>query len=245
MTDDFIGDRYQRLTMYFRDKAALGGRPAKRPSAFKEYPGSRTVSLEGASIPEGGLWEALFSRRSRRTFTADPISLETLSRLVFAAQGVTARAGDIALRTAPSAGALYPIETYVLANRVEAVDPGLYHYNILRASLELIKEGNLGGSLAEAALGQGMCERAAAVFIWTSVMDRCKIKYAQRAYRYMYLDAGHVCENLYLAAEDLGLGCCGIGAFFDEEVNALLGVDAEEETTVYLAPVGPVKEKTR
>jgi len=240
--DENIGDRFQELTKYSPTKIGGGARPARRPEPFKEYPDAPSVSVALDGVPDGSLWRSLESRRSRRNFTSDPISLPDLSRLVWAAQGATARAGAFILRTAPSAGALYPVETYLFINRADGIKPGIYHYNIRKASLELLKKGNRGRELSEATLGQGQCRRAAAVFVFTAIIDRCKWKYAQRAFRYIYMDAGHISENIYLAAEDMGLGCCAIGAFFDEQVNALLGVDGKFETAIYLAATGPFKE---
>ena len=239
--DEFIGDRFQELTKYSRGGTVGGWRPARRPEPFKEYPEARRVPLAVTEPPEGSLWRAFRERRSRRAFTDEPLTLAALSLLMFAAQGRTARAGGLVLRTAPSAGGLYPVETYVVVNRVSDVTPGLYHYNVRRSALEEVREGGYGRELAEAALGQAMCGRAAAVFVWTAVKDRCQYKYGQRGWRYIYLDAGHICQNLALAATDLGLGLCPIGAFLDDEMNALLGVDGEDETAIYLAAAGPVK----
>ncbi|HUT54593.1 MAG TPA: SagB/ThcOx family dehydrogenase [bacterium] len=240
--DDYIGDRFQELTRYSRSGLTGGGaRPAQRAEPFKEYPGARLVPLGVAELPEGSLWRALAERRSRRAFTDEPMSLSALSLLVFAAQGRTAKAGKLILRTAPSAGGLYPVEMYLVINRVSDVLPGVYHYNVRRTALEAVREGDYGREISEAALGQGMCGRAAAVFVWTAVKDRCQYKYAQRGWRYIYLDAGHICQNAALAATVLGLGFCPIGAFFDDEMNALLGVDGESETSIYLAAAGPVK----
>lgn len=236
--DDNIGDRYQELTKYSPTRIWSGARPSRRPSPFKEY-GGKQVPLE-VELPHGSLWKSLGGRRSRRTFRGEPISRDDLARLVWAAQGTTARAGGTILRTAPSAGALYPVETYLVINRVVGIDPGVYHYSVEKTALELIKEGSFGKALSEAALGQGMCARAAAVFCWTAVVDRCKWKYAQRAYRYVYMDSGHICANVYLAAEDLGLGFCAMGAFYDDMINELLGVDGVSETAVYLGAAGPV-----
>ncbi len=238
--DEHIGDKYHKMTKYSPTRIWSGARPARRPPLYKEYKDAKTVSVK-VEPPEGSLWQALKDRRSRRTFKSEPISLQSLSRLLWAAQGATAEAGPVTLRTAPSAGALYPIETYLVVNRVEDLDPGVYHYNIKKTALELVKKGTMGKDLAEAALGQGMCARAAAVFCFTAVVDRCKWKYAQRAYRYIYMDAAHICANVYLAAEDIGIGCCAMGAFFDDEVNEILGVDGESETNVYLAAVGNVE----
>lgn len=240
---DRIGDLYQEKTKYSRNRMAGGKRPGRRPDPFKKYDGAEKVSMSLEGLPEGSLWQALQNRRSRRTFTGEAIPRDDLAKLVWSAQGATANAGGILLRTSPSAGALYPVETYVVVNAVKDVKPGLHHFNIAENVLELVEGGNQGKALARAALEQEMCARASVCFVWTAIVDRCKWKYSQRAYRYIYMDAGHVCGNLYLAAQDLGYGCCAIGAFFDEEVDELLGVDGESETAIYIAAAGPVKEK--
>jgi len=156
-----------------------------------------------------------------------------------AAQGVTAERGGHRLRTAPSAGALYPVETCLHARNVEGLGPGIYRFRPESFDLELLRDRACPAELTEAALGQGMAGRAAVTFIWSAVIARCRWKYRQRAYRYIYLDAGHIAQNLALAAEAYGLGCCMIGAFFDDRVNALIGVDGMDETALYLAAVGP------
>ena len=104
--------------------------------------------------------------------------------------------------------------------------------------MEEIRSGDFSKEIESAALGQDMCRRAAAVFIWSAVFSRSTFKYSDRGYRYIFADAGHICQNLYLACEDLGLGCCGIGAFFDDQVDSLLGLNSGEESTIYLAAVG-------
>ena len=146
-------------------------------------------------------------------------------------------------RTAPSAGGLYPVETYLSVRSVEGLESGMYHFRPLNADLEFLKRGDYARALANAALGQGMVADAQVTFIWSAVLERSKWKYRERAYRYIYIDAGHIGQNLYLAAEALGLGSCTIGAFFDEDVNSLIGVDGINETVIYLGCVGwPVTE---
>jgi SagB-type dehydrogenase family enzyme len=164
--------------------------------------------------------------------------MEELSQLLWAIQGVTAHAGDYALRTAPSAGALYPIETYVLVNRVSDLGAGLYHYDVRQHRLEVVRKGDFGSDIAQAALGQTFLQEAALVFLWTAVVARSKWKYRERAYRYIYMDAGHIGQNAYLAAEVLGLGACTVGAFLDDEVNSVIGIDGENEIAIYLCAVG-------
>lgn len=244
MTKEKIGDRFQDLTKYGRGRSGGGPDRSRLAEPFKSY----SEALARVNLPElsgegsSSLWKALGRRRSRRDYARESIAMETLARLLWATQGVTARTSGFLLRTAPSAGGLYPIETYLVAHRVEGLEPGLYHLDVQGQALELLAAGNLEREVLSAALNQEMCASAPVVFIWTAVGARAKWKYGERAYRYIYLDAGHICENLYLAAEDLGLGCCGIGAFWDDQVNELLGVDGETETAVYLAVAGQARD---
>ncbi|MBN2199009.1 MAG: SagB/ThcOx family dehydrogenase, partial [Candidatus Aminicenantes bacterium] len=156
----------------------------------------------------------------------------------WASQGISRLERGFAFRTAPSAGALYPIETYLSLQNISGLDPGLYHYDVRGHALELVRAGDIGRALAAAALDQEFLADAGVVFVWTAVFGRSKWKYRQRAYRYIYLDAGHLAQNLALAAVALGLGSCQIAALYDDEVNALLGVDGTEESVVYMSGVG-------
>ena len=239
-----IGDTYHQQTKYRREEMQGGGLDwATQPDGYKESPPSlKRVSIHSIS-PQGGkpLWEALAARRSFREFSHHPITLEELSRLLWATQGITSRARGFDFRIVPSAGALYPIETYLVVNRVEEVSAGIYHYSVKKGQLALIREGQFGHELSHAALGQTMLGEAASVFTWTAIVERSKWKYRERGYRYIYMDAGHIGQNLYLAATGLGLGCCTVGAFFDEEVDHLIGIDGTEEISVYLGAVGHVR----
>lgn len=182
--------------------------------------------------------KTLRQRKSIRDFRDKPISMGQLAYLLWASTGIQRIEGGYEFRTAPSAGALYPIETYVIANNVKALERGAYHYAIRPHQLELLEQRDLSRQIAAAALGQEMCAAAVAVFIWTAVFERCKWKYGQRAYRYIYLDAGHIAENLALAAVSLNLGSCEIGALYDDHVNAIIGIEGSEESTICMAAVG-------
>ncbi len=196
------------------------------------------AKLPGPKEEDGpGIWGVIKKRRSRRSLSG-PISKAELSQLLWAADGLTGGEGDRELRAAPSAGALYPVETYVVVNQVKDLEPGIYHYNIRDHELELIRRGDLRTAIASAALGQTMCSDAAVVFIWTIVFDRCARKYGERANRYVFLDAAHICQNLLLAAEALGLGACPIAAFHDVTLNEVVGVDGQKESAGYMAAVG-------
>jgi len=224
-----------------RNRASGRSAGPRRIGTYKVYPNPLARLELPPPAQEGGrgIWTALLERSSTRDYSADPVSLEQASQLLWASQGITREGGEWQFRTAPSAGALYPIETYLAANRVQELLPGLYHYEVRNHRLAFLREDEfIGMALTRAALGQTVCQRAAAIFIWTAVIARSVRKYGERAYRYIYMDAGHVAQNLYLAATALGLGCCAVGAFFDDEVNAVLDVDGREETTVYLATIG-------
>jgi SagB-type dehydrogenase family enzyme len=114
----------------------------------------------------------------------------------------------------------------------------LYHYSIEAHTLEELKAGDFAEKMAHAALEQKMCVKAPVVMVWTAVFERSKWKYAQRAYRYVYLDAGHIAQSLALSATGIGLGSCQVGAFFDDEINRIIGVDGVEESVLYLSVVG-------
>ncbi len=232
-TANTIGRRFQEETKYAR--SLRGGIPAPPLSRG----GQKTIPLEKVLMDKTpALWELLSRRRSVRNYALAPLSAGEISRLIWAAQGVTQAADSPSYRTAPSAGALHPIDTYLIVNRVEGLEPGIYFLNVPAFALEMRNRGDFSPRIAAAALEQPAVKEAAVIFLWAAVIHRCAQKYRERAYRYIYLDCGHICQNVYLAATAMDLGCCGIAAFFDDEVNAILGVDGQEETVIYLAAVG-------
>jgi len=233
---------YQEGTAYSRRRM-----PPRDPhwrhsvAPYKSYAeaGAETVSLaRPAHLPQADLWAALRSRRSRREFAAGALPQETLFLLLWAAQGITEH-GTWALRAAPSAGALYPVETYVCASRVDGLAPGLYHWELPDERLALVAaRPDVAAAACRACLDQEMVAAAPATFVWSAVWGRAAQKYGDRALRYAYLDAGHLAENLHLAAVALGLGACMIGAFLDDEMNALVGADGRQESVIYAACAG-------
>lgn len=235
-----IGDQFQQETKYHRNAMSQAGPDWQRqPEVYKQYPRARTIPLPRFTLKDPlPLNEVLKQRRSVRTFSAEPLEREELSYLLWAMNGISRRDRHYEFRTAPSAGALYPIETYLVINHVQELEQGIYHYNVKDHALEEIRLGDFGRDTANAALGQGMCASAPVVCIWTAVFQRAKWKYQQRAYRYVYLDAGHIAGNLALAATSLGFGSCQIAALFDDEVNALIEVDGVEESVLYMSVVG-------
>ena len=196
------------------------------------------VTLPDLALDDSGLFDALARRRSVRAYGPEPLALGELGALLWAAAGVTARQDGFAFRTAPSAGGLYPIEHYVVANDVEGLEQGLYHYDVLGRALERLHAGDLRLPVARAALDQRIAAEAQAVFVWTAVLERSRWKYGERFVRYVLLDAGHIAENVALAATALGLGTCQIAAFFDEEAADILGVDPDVEPVVYMSTAG-------
>ena len=232
--------RYIQGTKYHRDqplKDDLGSIPVV--GAFKRYPESERLPLPKPDLNRpANLWQCLANRRSERSTTSDLLSLNELATLLWAAQGVSARAGIHLLRTAPSAGALYPFETYIYVDHVEDISKGFYHFDVEAFALERLKEGEFSKEMTAACLSQPAVRRAAVVFIWTAMMLRCMVKYRNRAMRYIPMDLGHVCQNVQLASTAMGLGSCPIGAFFDDDINRLLEIDGEDETVLYLITVG-------
>jgi len=233
---------YQDGTSYCRGRMPKQSPEWRRAAASrKSYAerGAETAALARPKhLPKADLWDLLRERRSRRRYSDRPMTQEALFLLLWAAQGVTA-GGPRALRTAPSAGALYPVETYVAAARVENLAPGVYHWELPEERLAIVAPcADVADVACRACLDQEMVAAAPATFVWTAVWGRSAVKYGDRALRYAYLDAGHLAENLHLAAEALGLGACMIGAFLDDEMNALVGVDGREESVIYAASVG-------
>jgi SagB-type dehydrogenase family enzyme len=238
--NETIGDDFQTETKYYRQKS-LGGNLdwANKPDIYKKYPSSKTIQLPSL-FPEANIRfdEVLKKRKSIRTFSTKPLSKVDLAYLLWSSTGIQRTEHGYEFRTFPSAGALYPIETYISANNVEDIEKGLYHYNIKNHLLEEIKLGNFGDNLAHAAFDQEMCADASVVLIWTAVFQRSKWKYSQRAYRYIYLDLGHIAQNLALAAVRIDCGSCECGAFIDDELNSIVGIDGTSESTICLSVVG-------
>jgi SagB-type dehydrogenase family enzyme len=239
-----VGDDFQTETKYIRTKS-LGGKLdwANKPEAYKSYPSNKTIQLP-SEFPEAttNFTEILRGRKSTRTFSGQPLSVIDLAFLLWTSTGIQRTEHGYEFRTTPSAGALYPIETYIAANHVEELKEGIYHYNIRNHLLEEIKLGSFGEKIAHAALDQEMCADAPVVFIWTAIFKRSKWKYSQRAYRYIYLDAGHISQNLALAATSITCGVCQVGAFFDDEINSIVAIDGTEESSICLSVVGHLKQ---
>lgn len=219
------------------------------PPVQKPYPSDAClvdlVPPDAFTIGQMPLIEAVRQRRSHRRFTPEPLTLEEVSFLLWATQGVRevhARdGGTITFRTVPSGGARHPFETYLLVNRVTGLKPALYRYLPLEHRLVLVREGDdLASEVSRACLGQRFVGEGAVVFIWTAIPYRTEWRYAHVAAKIVAIDAGHVCQSLYLACPAIGAGTCAIGAYSQEDMDAFVGVDGEEEFVIYAAPVGKV-----
>ncbi len=189
------------------------------------------------------------NRKSRRLFDREEqLTLTELSFLLWMTQGVKEIAGNavkVTVRTVPSAGARHALETYLFLNRVEGVQPGLYHYLAQEHKLQFMKAGKEQvWELSAAFGGQTFFANSAAAFIWTAVPYRMEWRYQEYAQKYILLDAGHVCQNLYLAGEALGCGVCAIGAYDQDLADRFLGLEKksdcpkDEEFVIYAACVG-------
>ena len=239
MFEEELGYRFLKETNFSLKRLRFRDYPVPEVGFYKEYNDAPKIKLPEVSLEKDvGLFEVLSRRRSRRNYSKYPISIEEVACLCFSAQGITAKSGFYLLRTAPSAGALYPVETYLVINYSEDVPPGIYHLEVRNFELALLKEGYFGRVLADLALGQSFFATASLVFVWTAVLPRTLSKYKDRGMRYIFMDVAHICQNVLLCAEALDLKACPVGAFFDEEINELLEVDGVIETTIYLATVG-------
>lgn len=242
-----VWSRFQKATGYFEDDPP---NPSRRFCA-EDYPGaymrregvSRVVKLEKTDHADhpAPLGRALAERRSKRNFLDEALPLEDLSFLLWATQGITARLQGYELRTAASAGALYPVETYLAVRAVEGLEAGVWHYCPGAGELELLRSGDVSREACAAAGDQVMVQLAAVNFVWTAMMARCCCKYYERGFRYVYEDVGHVSANLQLAAAGLDrVGCAVVGSFYDDRAARLLGVDMESEPVLMMGSVGRV-----
>jgi len=207
--------------------------------SVKRHPQRPFVPLPAADLGPTTLADAVAARRSSRSFAPRSLELGRLATLLHAAYGVTGAVGRTpqALRTVPSGGALYPLELYVVSHRVDGLELALYHYDPLRHGLELLRPLDAPAGAELSPYAEPLADSAAVVAI-TAMFWRSRFKYGARAYRFALLEAGHVGQNLLLAAAALGLDAVPLGGFFDRNADAFLGVDGIYEATLYLVPLG-------
>ncbi len=208
----------------------------RRPAPYLRVGDAEVVSLPAVGDPPAmSVAQALEQRRSLREYADRAMSAQELAWVVWAATAITSAQG---FRTVPSAGGLFPVETYVAVNRVEGIGAGLYHVDVRGQGLEPVRSGSVAGDLLIAGLGQDFLRAAPVVLVLTGVFQRSRWKYRARHYRYVCWEGGHMTQNVYLAAQAAGLGACMVGAFHDGMVNDLLRVDGRQEAALALVAVG-------
>lgn len=211
--------------------------PAPTPMPIPAPPSEKNTAIK---LPEPrydsdvSIEQSLLQRRSIRSFAGEPLTLGEVSQLLWAAQGITDSRGH---RTAPSAGALYPLEVFLMAGDVENLVPGIYKYRIEEHELVLLIDGDKRSELADAALGQSSVEQGALAIVFAAVYERTTVKYGERGFRYVHIEVGHAAQNLCLQATAMGLGVVTVGAFDDEPVAEILKLPNDEKP-LYIIPVG-------
>ncbi len=241
---NFLKDSIRRSVDFRQTDQGRGLAP---PPLQKPFDGTATrIDLVPTGkwkiIGEVNLVDVIRRRRSRRSFSALPLSLDELSFLLWATQGITRKLDEgHAFRTVPSAGCRHAFETYLCVLRVEGIERGFYRYLPLEHQLlPEFAEDRMAEKMVAAVFGQPYPGDAAVTFIWTVIPYRMEWRYGPASYKVIALDAGHVCQNLYLACEAIGAGTCAIAAYDQGAMDRLLRIDGEDEFTVYLAPVGKV-----
>jgi SagB-type dehydrogenase family enzyme len=218
------------------------------PIELPSDPHARIIDMprpESLRIPPLDLRAAIEGRRSVRSYLHEPITPEELSYLLWCTQGVQQIHGNEAtFRTVPSAGARHAFETFLLVNSVEGFEPGLYRFLALTHQLQQVNsDPTIAHRITRASFDQQFILRSGVVFLWTAVPYRMTYRYGERGFRDLHLDAGHVCQNLYLAAESVGCGTCAIAAFDDDVMNGILGINGTDQFLIYLATVGKKEDR--
>ena len=238
-----IGKEFMRNTRYPHLTLSPQKQGVPQPPLQAPIPtGAVRIALpkpETLVVPPMDLRTAIETRSSVRRYSDQPITLEELSYLLWCTQGVKSIAPKHTFRNVPSAGARHAFETYLQVNRVDGLQPGIYRFAALEHELvemELSDETN--ARITQACHDQSQVFNSAVTFIWAAVLERMFWRYVERGYRYLHLDAGHICQNLHLAAESLGCGVCAIAAYDDDDLNQALKLDGEQAFAVYVASLG-------
>ncbi|MDH5483471.1 MAG: SagB/ThcOx family dehydrogenase [Candidatus Bathyarchaeota archaeon] len=220
-------------------------RNVPHPPLQKEYPKEAKlidlVASEKFAVAKMPFIEVIRKRKSRRKYSKKALTLEELSFLLWATQGVHRIIGNgmATQRVVPSGGARHPFETYLVINRVKGIEPGLYRYLALEHKLYRIPtKGNLARQLVTACMEQKFVGSSAVTFVWTVIPYRAEWRYGKVSHKMIAIDAGHLCQNLYLACEAINAGACAVGAYSQRKMDKLLGVDGKEEFTIYVASIG-------
>lgn len=241
------GEEFIEMTKYHNISESDQRKGAEPPPLQTKYDDTKQIfdlpKPEDIKIEGGDLRKAIENRESIRTYSNEFMTMDELAWLLWTTQGVKIVHDKkiYTKRTVPSAGARHAFETYVLVNKVDGLKPGVYRYLPLDHKLvEYDFTEGIQEKLAEAAYNQKMVMNGTATFIWVAIPYRMSWRYVERGYRYLHLDAGHVCQNLYLAAESIHSGVCAIAAFHDDQMNELLKLDGKNEFVIYLASVGKI-----
>lgn len=240
----FLSDKFHEAT----NNKSLGKTKTKKvPESwvkihFKTYPRFDRIFLSSELPVNSQLCNIINKRQSIRQFNGHSVSKKELFYMLFNSSGLInlGKALDDSRRPYPSAGARYPLEVYPLIQNCNGIKKGLYHYNVKDNVLELLLKEDLRKWLIRVTGGARWLEKAAAVFIITGVLDRTRVKYGDRGYRYALLEAGHLGQNICLLATELGLGNCPIGGYIDKEINKLLDLELQKEVTLYIIAVGKI-----
>ncbi|MFT8351018.1 SagB/ThcOx family dehydrogenase [Clostridium saccharoperbutylacetonicum] len=207
---------------------------------YKVYANTTKIKLVNLdSECENDFIKCMTNRKSTREFTTEGITLKNISYILSLCYGLNKKS-DIEFRTVPSAGARFPLELYLVVLNSIDLEQGVYHFDIKNNQLEKIKSGNYKNEIGKYCNNQDFVSNSSVVIIMTTVFERNMEKYGERGYRYILLDAGHVGQNMYLAATYLGLGAVTIGGFNDDKINQLIGVDGIDETSIYIGVVGSI-----
>ncbi len=239
-----IGDEFIEKTKKIEIHSSDQQRGVLPPPLQSPYPGNlQKIELPGIKdfkIAKKDLSEAINERQSIRNYLEKPMPLTELSYLLWCTQGVKNVFSDtFTKRTVPSAGSRHPLETYLIINKIKNLTPGIYRYLSLEHSLLKIQEDQqIMNKMVKICNNQAFVGSSAVVFIWSADIYRVKWRHGERAYRYIFLDAGHIAQNLYLSAECINCGVCAVSVFFDDEVNSLLSLDGKKQFVIYMATVG-------
>lgn len=216
--------------------------PLTKPYA-EDYELIDLPKVDKSIVVKNDVYDCIVDRKSHRKYKDEPLKLEELSYLLYMTQGVKSIRGDnyATMRTVPSGGARHPYETYLAVNEVEGLKKGIYRYIPIDHKLILVKEDeDVSIHIVEGALGQKFLGTAQVNFIWSVIPYRSEWRYVHKSHKVMLLDAGHICQALYIACESIGLGTCAIAAYDQKYMDDLINVDGEDEFVVYMAPVGRV-----
>jgi len=241
----FAGHRFLQETLFLDSQKKPEDEPKTRVCGVCE-PNQTIISLPAPSdiaIDPVILWDCLDNRQTTRSYSDEEMHKWELSLLLHYTQGVREKENGSHFRTVPSAGALHPFETRIVVNQVSGLESGIYRY--LPLDHALVREECHSGnhtSVAHICRNPKLVASSAVSFIWTAVPERMIWKFGSRGWRYLFIEAGHICQNLYIACAGLSLGICAIGSYNDKDLNCILGIDGESEFCIYMASVGKKKE---